>query len=322
MARQSSVHRGTHAGRAADAYGGRVTALLHLVPLFAGVAAGIALVRSGVATREHGRFVFVFAFHVCVPALVFDAVSTAELTGSVVVLPLAALLAVCGGYAAGWLVSRRMKLPPPRLAVFLMACMIVNTGFTYPFVDAQLGDEGVARLVVFDVVNAALVLTWVYAIAVRANPRGSNTARMWRKLVTSPPLWGFVAGVVVNVAGLRVPQVLTDLADAFGGPTSFLITVGIGMLLVFERGEVRIGVRAIATRLGTSLAIGLTVIAVFGLDGVERAVLLALCLAPVGFNTVTFASLEDLDVRLASGTVSLSLVASLVLVPAVLVIAG
>lgn len=299
-----------------------MSGLLHVVPLFAGVAAGFALVRWGVATREHGRFVFVLAFHICVPALVFDAVSGTRLSGRVVALAFAALLAVAGGYAAGRLVGRRLDLAPPRMAVFLMACMIVNTGFTYPFVQAQLGDEGIARLVVFDLVNSALLLTWVYTIAVRANPGGGAAARTWRKLATSPPLWGFAAGLAVNLGDLRVPEVVTEVAALFAGPTSLLLTVGIGMLLRLERSELHVGVRAVATRLVTSLTIGLVVIAAFGLDGVERAVLLALCLAPVGFSTVTFASLEDLDVRLASGTVSLSLLASLVLVPAVLLIAG
>jgi hypothetical protein len=75
-------------------------------------------------------------------------------------------------------------------------------------------------------------------------------------------------------------------------------------------------------RLGTSLLIGVGIIALFDLTGVERAVLLALCVAPVGFNTVTFASLENLDVRLATGTTSLSLIAGLVLVPGVLLAVG
>ena len=288
------------------------------MPVFAGVVAGHLLVRSGAATREHGRFLFLFAFYVCAPALIFDAVAGADLSGDLGVQPLAALLAVAGGYAAGWLVSRQMVLPPPQLAVFLMACMIVNTGFTLPFIEARLGAEGVARLVAFDVVNAALVLTWVYAIAVRANPEPSGRGVLWRKVFSSPPLHGFAAGMVANLVGLRVPDGLQQLIDVFAAPTGFLLTVGIGMLLVIERAEIRVSMWAVATRLATGLLIGLGVVALFGLTGVERAVLLTLCVAPVGFNTVTFASLENLDIRLATGTTSLSLIAGLVLVPAVL----
>ncbi len=41
--------------------------------------------------------------------------------------------------------------------------------------------------------------------------------------------------------------------------------------------------------------------------------ILLLCVAPIGFNTVTFASLEKLDVDFASSTLSLSLVVGVVL---------
>lgn len=298
-----------------------MSALLPLLPVFAGVAAGHLLVRTGVATREHGRFLFVFSFHICVPALAFDAVANAQLTPALATLPLAAALAVSGGYLAGRLVSRPLTLPAPRLAVFLMACMIVNTGFTLPFIQASLGDAGVARLVAFDVANAALVFTWVYAIAARANPGREGGSLPWRALLTNPPLWGFALGAAINVAGAPVPRALQVVIDAFALPTAFLVTIGIGMLLVLERDEVRVGMVAIATRLATSLLIGIGIVTLFGLDGIERAVLLTLCVAPVGFNTVTFATLEDLDVRLATGTASLSLVASLVLVPVVLLAA-
>lgn len=299
-----------------------MTALLQLVPVFAGVAAGHLLVRTGVATREHGRFLFVFTFYVCVPGLVFGAVATATLTPQMAALPVAALLAVSAGYAVGRLVSRNLQMAGPRLAVFLMACMIVNTAFTLPFIQARLGADGIARLLAFDIVNTGLVLTWVYLIAARANPQPSSNGVPWSKLLTSTPLWGFVGGLVVNLAELRVPAPVQDVATVFGAPTSFLLTIGIGMLLGFEPDELRLGVRAIATRLVTSLLIGGAVIAAFGLDGVERAVLLALCVAPIGFNTVTFAALENLDVRLATGTASLSLLAGLVLVPVVLLAAG
>jgi predicted permease len=299
-----------------------VAAVLQLVPVFAGVAAGHLLVRTGVATREHGRFLFVFAFYVCVPALVFDAFFDTELTWEIAALPLAALLAVVGGYVAGLVVSRTMRLPPPRLAVFLMACMIVNSGFTLPFIQARLGQAGVARLMAFDVVNATLVFTWVYAIAVRSNPEQHRSSVVWTKVLTSPPLYGLAAGLVANLADLRPWDTLLRLVDVFAAPTGFLVTIGIGMLLVIERSEMRVSVWAIATRLCTSLLIGLALIAVFGLTGLERAVLLTLCVAPVGFNTVTFASLENLDLRLATGTTSLSLAASLVLVPAVLLVAA
>lgn len=199
-----------------------------------------------------------------------------------------------------------------------MACMVVNTAFVLPFVEVTFGHAGVARLMAFDAVNAALIFSWGYAIAVNANPEPQRRGGTWRKLAASPPLYGVAAGLAVNVTGVEVADVVAQLVDAFARPTAFLVTIGIGMLLVIERSELRVGLWAVATRLCTGLAVAVIIVTVFGLTGVERAVLLTLAVAPVGFNTITFASLENLDLRLATGTASLSLAVSLVLVPLVL----
>jgi predicted permease len=61
---------------------------------------------------------------------------------------------------------------------------------------------------------------------------------------------------------------------------------------------------------------------VFRLDGIDRTVILLIGVAPVGFVSVTFASLENLDVRLAVNALSLSLVSSLVLSLGITLVAG
>lgn len=294
--------------------------LLALAPVFAGVLAGHALVRAGVATREQGRFLFVLAFHVCVPALVFEAFADAELTAGLAAMPLAAAVAVGGGYAVGRLVGHRLGLEPTRLAVFVLACMIVNTGFALPFVQAIHGPAGVTRLVAFDAVSATLVFSWAYAVAVRANPSRTGQRVPWRKVATSPPLYGIAAGVAVNLLDVTVPDPVATVVATLAAPTLFLITVAIGMVLQLATGDVRLSALGIATRVSISVAVAITFVAAFDLTGLERAVLLTLAVAPIGFNTVTFASLENLDVGLAVSASSISMAGSLVLVPLMLLI--
>lgn len=65
--------------------------------------------------------------------------------------------------------------------------------------------------------------------------------------------------------------------------------------------------------MGSAVLVVAAVVAVFGLTGADRSVLRLLGVAPVGFVTVTFASLEGLDVQLATAALSLSLPVSLVL---------
>lgn len=294
--------------------------LLGFVPVFAGVLAGHLLVRLGVATRDQGRFLFVLAFYVCVPALIFEAFADAELTRGLLVMPVAAAAAVSGGYVAALSVSRALRLSPVRAAVFLLAGMIVNTGFLLPFVDAALGTEGVTRLLAFDVVNATLVLTWAYTVAARANPGHEGGGLPWRRLAGSAPLYGLAAGIAVNASGAEVPAVVSGVTTAFAAPTLFLLTVAIGMVLDFAPTDVRVGALGIATRIAVSLVVVTVIVVAFDVDGAARAVLAAVAVAPIGFNTVTFATLEDLDVGLAVSASSMSLAGSLVLVPVALLL--
>jgi hypothetical protein len=294
--------------------------LVALAPVFAGVLAGHLLVRSGAATRDQGRFLFLLAFYICVPALVFDAFSTVELTAGIAAMPAAAALAVSGGYLAGRVIGRLLGLEAQRLTVFLLACMIVNTGFTLPFVQAVHGSAGVTRLLAFDAVSATLVFTWSYTLAVRANPAREDSRIPWRKVATNPPLYGIAGGLIVNLAGVEIAPGAAEVVSTLAAPTTFLFTVAIGMVLEVSSGQLRVGAASIATRSAVTAVIAAAFVLLFDLGGLERAVLFALAVAPVGFNTVTFASLEDLDVGLAVSASSLSMAASLVLVPTVLIL--
>lgn len=78
----------------------------------------------------------------------------------------------------------------------------------------------------------------------------------------------------------------------------------------------------IATRMATGLLVGLVIVELLGLRGIDRSVLLILASTPVGFNTITFATLENLDKPFAASTVSLLLIISLILIPMILILTG
>ena len=69
----------------------------------------------------------------------------------------------------------------------------------------------------------------------------------------------------------------------------------------------------VATRLVTGVVATTALVLLLGLSGVDRTVLLLLGVAPLIFAGVAFASLENLDVNLATKALSLSLLVSMVL---------
>lgn len=289
----------------------------HLLPVFVGLAAGQLLRQTGKAQQRDGEFVMRLVYFVCAPALTFLAFSTVEINRDLLAFPISAVIMMVSNYFAARYVARHAHVTEAEFPVFLMACTITNSGFALVFAQALYGGAGVARVAAFDAVGATLVFTWVYSIAARANPNHSGESVLVRSALKSPPLYGLIAGVLFNVANWTTPTWLISVVEPFGSATVFLITIGIGVLFSLHKTDYRAATFAIVTCIVVGMGTAVACILLFDLHGTSRAVMLLLGLAPVGFNSVTFSSLEQLDVEFAAGTLSLSIIVGTILLTAV-----
>lgn len=291
---------------------------LQLIPVLAGFGIGLLLRARGVVERSSSAALFKIFFYVCMPALIFSSISRTELGSDFLLFPAAAGIAIVLGFALARLVVPRLPLTDTRAPIFFLACMMVNSGFALPFAQALYGDEGVARIAAFDLVNAVLTFSWVHAIAARSNPhRVAGTMSMQiARIAKSPPLIAIVAALLFNLLDFELPNVVLQTTDTLGAPTSFLVTVATGIAFAPTK-NLRQPLLVLAMRLATSAVVAVVLILGLNLQGADLGVLLLLCIAPVGFNCVTLASIEKLDVEFATSTLSVSLAISLVLTLAV-----
>lgn len=284
-----------------------------LFPVFAGLVVGYVLYLQGVAGRADGDFLFKVCYYVCTPALSFSTLATVQITKHLLVFPLAAFGIFTALYVAGWVAGKRFGLSGVRRPTFLLACMIINSGFVLPFAQAIYGDEGVARIVMFQLVNQFLTFGVGYAVAAHSNPNHHGSLGLAKKVLFSPPLFGVISGLLVNACGWTVPSALMNGANLFGGATVFVLTIATGILFNPTRNDFFLTVKVIVIRLICGLMVGALVIVGFDLSGIDRVLVLMLSLSPVAFNAVTFASMEELDAPFAAGALSISLLFSLVL---------
>lgn len=284
--------------------------LIVLAPVAAGFIAGFVLRSSGVAGPREGDFLFLLNMYVCLPALVFLALSEVEITARLMVFPVAALVMVGLGFLCGNGIVRARGLAPRQAAVVVMGFMIVNSAFALPFAEALYGEAGVARIAAFDAVNTTLVFSAAYAVASRGNPRHRGDSVLLGKVLRTPPLYGIALGLAVNLSGVTVPDAVVGTLAPFGAATPVLIAVGTGILFRPVRGQFRRAGRFAIARVLVGLVVGAALVWALDLEGADRGVLLLLSVAPLGFFAVTFASLEHLDVDLAAQTLAVSLLAS------------
>lgn len=290
-----------------------MTAALALAPVVAGFLAGALLRRTRAATVDDGRFLLLLNLLVCMPALMLRAVTDVPLRTELVVFPLSALLMVTAGRLIGSAASRQMHLGHDR-AILVMGFMVVNAAFALPFVEAVYGAAGVARLAAFDVVNNALVMTWVYAVAARANPVASHRpGRALGLVLRTPPVYAVLTGLLLNVTGTAIPRWFGGIVDIFAAASPLLISVGTGLLFVPGRHPAGRALVVAMARPVVGLCVATLLALALGLDGPDRGVLLLLGAAPMGFVVVTFTSLERLDTELAAQCLTLSLLTGFVL---------
>lgn len=280
-------------------------------PLVAGLVLGQVLRRAGVGTAEHGRFLLVLNFNVCLPALVFPAVAEARLAPSLLVFPLAAAIMVAVGFLAGSVLARRLSSDPADRALVTTSLMVVNCAFAIPFVGAVYGPAGVLRVAAFDLVHSLLVATAVLGVAVSANPRRPATAgAVPMALLRTPVLYALVIGIGINLLGWPLPAAVGETLQPFASASLAIVALGSG--LVAERVQRRGEVVAVAlVRLVVGLLTALLVSIAFGLEGIDRGVLLMLGVTPLGFVVVTFAGAHHLGTRFATSLLVVTLVISI-----------
>jgi predicted permease len=299
-----------------------VSALIELLPVYIFLFIGWLLRRLNVVDERAPSFLIRFGFFVIAPAVIFNALSRVDPTSTLIAFPIFASLAGIVGYLSGKYVTHKFSFLALRKPVVIMSCLFVNAAFTLVFVTASFGDSGAARVILFNVINLPVVYGFGHLIAAHANPKKHEEKHVAKKLLASTPLWALVLGPLVNVLNVDTPAAVYKVTDAIALLVVPVAATAIGMCFSFARHDMRDSFIVMATRYATGIILAVIVVLAFGLEGIDRAVALALGTAPIGFSTLTFAHLENLDAAFAAKTLGASFLISTVLTSGVLIVFG
>ena len=284
-----------------------------LLPIFLVFFAAFAAKQCRLLLPRHGEQLLRLAFFVTIPPLVFVSALRLQLSAHLSVFLVLPIILALASFVAGRLVLRGRALPPHKRAVLLSAPMAVNSGFVLPFVLALFGSAGAARVVLFNAVNNPILFIWVYAlVAAHHQPRAGQVAK---RVLLSPPLWALALGLAGNALSLRLEHHVASALLGVGNLTSWLIIAGLGLLFAPKRDHFRGALYITALRIGLGLLVGTAVVLLWHLHGIDRTAVLLLAAAPVGFNLITFAAVEQADTELAASAVSYSLLFALAFAP-------
>ncbi|MFA6253349.1 MAG: AEC family transporter [Patescibacteria group bacterium] len=291
---------------------------LKLLPILLIFALGYLLKKINVLKKEDADLFLKLVFYIAAPALILLSISNIKLNSQLWSLPLSAIFIILVTYIITLAISRTLKLPRESLGSFLIACLIMNIGFLLPFTLAAFGMEGVALISLFDFANGILTFTFIYYLATKYG-QGTNDKKIIRKkILLSPPIWALILAIILNLLKIKITGPVYDFLQPLSYLISPLIMLSLGIYFQPKLKNITIPIIALILRSGLGLLLGLLLVWLFGLDGLEKSIVILASVAPVGYNTLTFSSLEKLDQNLAANIISLSLLFSIIFIPILL----
>ena len=288
---------------------------IKLSPIILTYLLGIVLRRTRAVRREDGALFLRLVFFAAIPALILQSLPRVRITPDVALLPLVAAIIILGTYAAAYFLCRRTAPERPVFGVTLVGSMIMNTSFILPFVLLMYGEQGFATAVVFDIGNAFLVASVIFYTACRYGEDSGGPWSAVKRVALAPPLWAFTLGLFLNLTGIRMHPAVDSFLTLVGNLMVPLVMISLGIYFSPTLVRPRLLVTVLLIRSVGGFALALALSSLLGLEGMVRSVVLISGAAPVGFNTLVFASLAKLDVEFAASLLSASIALGIVFLP-------
>jgi predicted permease len=288
--------------------------LIKILPIVLTFVLGFLLKKVRIFTTENAEVMLKLVFYISLPALVLLSMIETTLSANLIYLPIICIAVVLIILPIVHTVGRSFHLSGPSLGTFVVGPMIMNTTFTIPFLLTTYGQEAIARLSILDVGNNMIIYTLVYYFA-RRHGSSEGSGSLLKTIAQSPLLYALGLGLILNVARVHLPAVCENFLHGLGNMTTPLVMLSLGIYFNPAVVKARAAFTSIVIRMVGGFSIALLLAYVFRLDGLNRAIVLVACSAPLGFTTLTFSAIAGLDTEFAASCVSYSILIGLLTTP-------
>ncbi len=289
--------------------------------LFIMIAVGYVLSKTGSITKRGAQQINFILFYVVTPTLIIS-----SLQGMIGRVSLTNLL-MAGGLAVvcmliGIVISKfffRNSIYE-RKKVLRFACVYSNCAYMgIPLAQGVAGDSGVAYASMFIVVFNLFV--WTHGYACMSNMHGFS----WKKIVTNPGLIGIVIGLPLFAFSIRLPEVLNSPMGSFASLNTPLAMIVVGCYIA------RVSIKELfedtslylmsVVRLVLIPLVSFAVLYLLHVDKTIATTVLILCAAPPAATTAMFAAQFGGDAKLASKSVAIATLFSMITMPVFILLA-
>ncbi len=291
-------------------------ALLDVAPILMLIVLGVLLRVAGLIDRQSGLVLTRLAYYVTIPATIFTSIARSQLSTSMLFLPAIgfALPTFLAGLA--YLLTRGIADRPELRGVMLVAMVVLGV-FGYPFFQLFFGEEGLARMAMYDVGNSLYAGTLALWLAQRfgANHQAAGSGRLvWHKVMTSSVLWAAVLGVLATVLKVPVKGPVGDFLDRLAMANTPLAMIAVGVFVRPKAVYVSLMAQFVFLRMGLGALLGWLIALALGLRGLDVVTAGAASALPCGTTALIYAGNEGLDAEFAASLISVTVIIGAVLI--------
>lgn len=281
-----------------------------MAPVLACAAIGFYWAKSGYDFDP--EFISRLVLNVGAPCLMLSVLSSVEVdlaafkrTAFACVL-IATLMAVLG------VVIPRVRGDDVR--AFLPSFLFPNVGnMGLPVCMLAFGEQGLALALVFFMVLSIAHFPAGILLA------GGRDAGGFKGLLKMPILYAIVIGACLVMFNINLPQPIKNSVELIGGMTIPLMLITLGVSLQrLHVGQWQQALFYSVMRIGGGLLVGLLVVWLLGLEGVERGVVIVQAAMPVAVFNYLFAERFQREPQAVAGMVVMSTLISFATVPLIL----
>lgn len=168
--------------------------------------------------------------YLSMPALVFYAIYTSDLSWSFFKITLLAFLIMGISLTIAWVAGRRFSLKPTTFGALLLVCTFGNTGYIgYTLSLEVYGKSGLVKAFFYDIFGTAVVLFTVGLYIAETYGEHSEPIKKLKEIATFPPLLALVLAVILK--GVALPTVILKPVDYLGKTAIPLIMLSVGLSL-------------------------------------------------------------------------------------------
>ncbi len=292
----------------------------NLLPIMLIAAAGFLLGKYlSVEARTVGRL----SMYIFMPALAFNLLTTSRLNaGEIATTMLLASVMIVTIALLAWLAARLMRFERRATLSLVIAAMFANNGnYGIPLVTFAFGPSAAAFAGIYFVTSSILFNTLGVVIA----SLGSlNLRQALLGIFKIPMLYGILLALLVNNLQVSLPVGVENAVNylAAGALPLMLVLLGIELSRVqWSKNLPAIGVGT-GLRLVIGPALGLALVALFGLPDLARQAIIPQTAMPSAVANTVLASEFDIDSSVVTATVFISTLLSPLTLTPLLVLLG